>query len=127
MIIKDKDKIPGVKPQQPIVEGKKMNLREHNQLHMCFNCKDAECKDKGYFKMHRCKNFFYWVLCMASLLIALIGMVAAYVIVRISDGNWTDWKLPLALAVGFVAFALIAFTTVTALDFKHRTGDAIYE
>jgi len=110
-----------------VEEPKALTCRGHNQLHMCFNCKDDECKSKGFFKMHRCKNLFVWIAGMASLLILFITMIAIYMIVRIVDGNWSDPSLPLALLTGYIAFALAVIIVISTLDYKHRTGDAIYE
>lgn len=106
---------------------RRMDCRGHNQLHMCFNCKDSECKDKGYFKMHRCKNFFWWVVSLGILMVTMVGAIAAYLIIRIADENWTDWKLPMYLIIGFMAVALAVLTFVAVIDYRHRTGDAIYE
>jgi hypothetical protein len=99
----------------------------HNQLHMCYNCNDAECKPKGFFNMHRCKNLFNWILCMAGLMITLIALVAVYLVIRIHDNNWSDLTLPFTLMISFLALALIVIIIISTIDFKHRTGDAIYE
>lgn len=108
-------------------EAKSPVCRGHNQLHMCFNCKDDECKGKGFFKMHRCKNLFSWILSLSVLLIVFVGLLATYMIVRICDRNWTDTKLPLSLLIAFTAAAFTVLVIIATIDFKHRTGDAIYE
>lgn len=107
-------------PKSPVCRG-------HNQLHMCFNCKDDECKGKGFFKMHRCKNLFNWILSLSILVIVFVGLLATYMIVRVIDGNWTDPKLPLSLLIAFTASAFTVLVIIATIDFKHRTGDAIYE
>lgn len=107
-------------PKAPVCRG-------HNQIHMCFNCGDNECKTKGFFKMHRCKNMFTWILSMVGTMISFIVVVAIYVMIRIYDGNWSDSSLPTILITAFVASSLIMFIIAGAIDFKHRTGDAIYE
>ena len=112
----------------PVVEEKKAPVcKGHHQLHMCFNCKDEHCKERGFFKMHRCKNSFFWMLAIASAVIATVGILAAYFIIRINDTNWTDITLPFSLLVGWFAFLVAIVAVVVLIDYKHRVGDAIYE
>jgi chromate transport protein ChrA len=94
---------------------------------MCFNCNDDHCKERGFFKMHRCKNTFIWVASLAIMLASFIAMAAIYLIIRLNDDNWGDKSLPLSLVMGFVAIVAITLVVSATIDFKHRTGDAIYE
>ena len=109
-----------VKPEVVVCKG-------HNQLHMCYNCSDTHCKERGYFKMHRCKNVFLWNLFLGLIAIMFVALLVTYFIVRVSDGCWGDWRLPVALTIGFFGVTFILVMTALIVDFKHRTGDAIYE
>jgi len=116
------------KAAAPAVEEKKAVVcKGHNQMHMCFNCSDNHCKEQGFFKMHRCKGFFFWRLALMSMAIVLVIAVATLMIARIVDGAWHDLRLPLALLTGVIAYAIIAFAICAIVDYKHRTGSAVYE
>jgi len=115
------------KAKEPVVEAPKAAVcKGHHQMHMCFNCQDEHCKERGYFKMHRCKNSFFWILSLAVSAITLIGLLAAYLIVLLSDGTgW--WRLPVSMLVAWITFTMVLLTIAFVIDRKHKTGDAIYE
>jgi len=116
------------KAAAPVVEEKKAPVcKGHHQLHMCYNCTDEHCKERGYFKMHRCKGFFFWIVAMASMLIMLIGVIAIFLSARIIDGNWSDGRLPMILLTIFASVTMTLLIIGATLDFKHRIGDAVYE
>jgi hypothetical protein len=112
----------------PVVEEKKKVVcKDHHQLHMCFSCNDEHCKEQGFYKMHRCKNNFNWILALWGTVITIVLMVAVYIIARLIDGAWSDWSLPVGLLTGGAAVILTAFIICKIIDAKHKTGDAIYE
>jgi len=110
-----------------VVQQKRAVCKGHHQLHMCFNCKDEHCKEQGFYKMHRCKNLFFWIASMVSIVIAFVVLTSIFIIARLIDGNWTNPALPLALLTGLIAYTVVVLAIGAIVDFKHRTGDAIYE
>jgi hypothetical protein len=63
-------------------------------------------------------------LCAASLTILFI---TAWLIVRIYDGNWADWRLPVTFVVIFVAIIAIGamFTAIPEIKQEIETRTSV--
>jgi len=70
---------------------------------------------------------FWWNLGLALSVLSGIALAFSYFIVRIVDGNWTDWKLPVIFGIVYIFVVTTLMTICKLIDFKHRTGAAIYE
>ena len=72
-------------------------------LKMCVARKNYKCKESNYAYLKHCASSFHWVV------FAMIGgalfllFAASYSIVRIFDGNWSDWKLPAVMGISYLA------------------------
>ena len=106
---------------------KKVVCKGHNPMHICWNCNETHCKERGYFKMHRCKNQFFWLASLATIMLTLVASILTYLCVRLVDENWKDASLPLILFSVFIIVTAVLLTVCGLRDYKHRLGDAIYE
>ena len=58
--------------------------------------------------MEEFKESLRWAIYGISIAALFILGVAVYLITRIVDGNWTDWKLPAIMGIVFVVLVSIS-------------------
>lgn len=65
------------------------------------------------------KLAFRWAIYGISVASLLFVMAGVYLIVRICDGNWADWKLPTILGIIWLVLVIISAMFVAIPEIKN--------
>jgi len=64
------------------------------------------------------KTTLRWAIYGISVAALLFVLAAAYIIVRVADGNWANWQLPVILAVVWLTLVIVSAMVVAIPEIK---------
>ena len=91
-------------------------------LKMCERCKNTKCKENNYSMLHHCSGVFHWIVFGITVGALAVLLSGAYLIIRIIDGNWCDWRLPTVMAIGFFVYISVASMFFALPTIKREMG-----
>lgn len=91
-----------VKTNMEKTETEKETTSSRRPLKMCAHCNNKKCKENGYSLLDQCSNNFHWAVFGIGAGALFMLVTGIYLIVRIIDGNWASWQLPVIIVIVYI-------------------------